>query len=202
MFELNGEYGLDILQRDRLVGFREVRKRTGRPEYSFYLTEHGHESLPKGYDQLLGMIVQELSALTSEDTIGKGGQQILELVFLRLSSGVAQAYKDELDGQSLSRRLAALMGRLGQENFYPEADVANGKLMIRLLNCPFRSVALQNKSVCTFDLELISSLLEVDVEREECIHDGDGGCMYTAIVGDKAERELLPLGAPAGPSPA
>ena len=32
---------LDILQRDRLVTFEEVRKRTGRPEYSFYLTEGG-----------------------------------------------------------------------------------------------------------------------------------------------------------------
>ena len=51
---------LDILQRDRLVGFDEVRKRTGRPEYSFYLTEDGQESLPKDYDRLLAMVVDEI----------------------------------------------------------------------------------------------------------------------------------------------
>ena len=89
---------LDILQRDRLVAFREVRKKTGRPEYSFYLTEDGHEALPKDYDQLLGMIVQEMSSLTREDTSARNGQQILELVFQRLSSAVARSYDERLDG--------------------------------------------------------------------------------------------------------
>ena len=50
------------------------------------------------------------------------------------------------------------------------------------MNCPFRSVALQNKSVCTFDLNLISTMLDLNVEREQCIHDGDTGCTYTAVV--------------------
>ena len=61
--------------------------------------------------------------------------------------------------------------------------MVDGMLRIRLLNCPFRSVALQNKAVCTFDLNLISTMLDLDVEREHCIHDGDSGCMYTAAVG-------------------
>jgi len=32
---------LDILQRDQLVAYNEIRKKTGRPEHSFYLTELG-----------------------------------------------------------------------------------------------------------------------------------------------------------------
>lgn len=82
------------------------------------------------------------------------------------------------------------MGHLGQEHFLPEADVAEGTLRIKLINCPFRSVALQNKAVCTFDLNLISSVLDLDVERAECIHDGDGSCMYTALLGRK-DQQLL-----------
>ena len=35
---------LDILRRDPLVAFEEVRKKTGRPEYSFFLTEDGQEA--------------------------------------------------------------------------------------------------------------------------------------------------------------
>jgi hypothetical protein len=31
----------------------------------------------------------------------------------------------------------------------------------------------------------------MDVEREECIHDGDAGCIYTAQVGVGAEQELV-----------
>ncbi len=181
---------LDILQRDSLVAFQEVRKRTGRPEYSFYLTESGQEALPKGYDQLLGMTVQAISTLTAEDTKSKNGQQVLDLVFGRLAHLLASTYEGDLKGRDLSQRLSALMGHLGQEHFLPEADVAEGTLRIKLINCPFRSVALQNKAVCTFDLNLISSVLDLDVERAECIHDGDGSCMYTAPLGRK-DQQLL-----------
>ena len=171
---------LDILQRDRLVDFREVRKRTGRPEYSFYLTEAGHESLPKEYDQLLGMMVEEISYLEAEHTRAKNGQQILDLVFERMSDRVADGYSEELDGKGMSSRLDTLTRHLEEANFFPDVEVADGRILIRLQNCPFRSVALQNKSVCGFDLNLIGSLLDADVERQECIHDGDNSCMYTA----------------------
>ena len=174
---------LDILQRDQLVAYEQVRKRTGRPEYSFYLTDDGQEALPKDYDRLLGMVVQELSAMTSEDTKQKSGNQLLELVFQRLSDGVAQSYESDLAGKDLTDQLATLVGHLGREDFFPETEMVDGMLRIRLLNCPFRSVALQNKAVCTFDLNLISTMLDLDVEREHCIHDGDSGCMYTAAVG-------------------
>ena len=83
------------------------------------------------------------------------------------------------------------MRHLGEADFYPEADVAAGTLRIRLHNCPFRCVALENDSVCNYDLHLISSMLDLDIQRAECIHDGDSGCMYSASLGDAGQRELL-----------
>ncbi len=185
---------LDILQRDRLVAFAEVKKRTGRPEHSFYLTERGQEVLPKKYDQLLGMLVEEISGLAVQDTDGIDGQGLLELVFRRLSERVAGGYREQLADKDLSSRLGVLVDQLARDDFYPEAEVVEGTLRIRLLNCPFRSVAMQNKAVCSFDLNLISNMLDLDVEREECISDGDGGCMYSAAVGAESERALAFLG--------
>jgi DeoR family suf operon transcriptional repressor len=182
---------LDILQRDRLVSFREIRKKTGRPEHSFYLTEGGQEALPKNYDQLLGMVVNEISDLTPADMTGKSGQELLSLLFLRLSQRVARRFDADLAGKDVGQRLQALMGHLRTEEFFPAASVSNGALRINLHNCPYRTVALQNKAVCAFDLGLISSLLALDVTRQECISDGDAGCMYTAVVGEAAEQEIL-----------
>ena len=34
---------LDILQRDRFVTFQAVRRKQGRPEHAYSLTEEGHE---------------------------------------------------------------------------------------------------------------------------------------------------------------
>ena len=181
---------LDILQRDRLVAFEEVRRRTGRPEYSFFLTEGGHEALPKGYDMLLGMLVDELAGMTEEETTGRNGEQVLEFILRRLSDRVWHRYEDEVADADLEHRLSTLMSVLRQEDFFPEAEVVDGVLQIKLFNCPFRAVAMQNKAVCSFDGNLVSGMLDVGVSREACIHDGDPVCMYTAGL-SAAEAESL-----------
>ena len=181
---------LDILQRDRLVAFGEVRKKTGRPEYSFYLTEDGQEALPKDYDMLLSLLVQELTELTPNDMEGLNGEQLLELVFRRLSDKVCRSYEQDVSGKDLDYRLRTLMKVLTEQDFFPEAEVVDGTFRISLLNCPFRSVALQNKAVCCFDSSLVSAMLDVEVAQEACIREGDTGCMYVAPVGDRDARLL------------
>jgi predicted ArsR family transcriptional regulator len=182
---------LDILQRDQLVSYEEVRKRTGRPEYSFYLTEAGQEALPKNYDRLLGMLVQELSALNAEDTREMNGQQILKFVFKRLADEVATSYEAEFADKDLGQRLAVLTRHLQQNDFSPQAEVSGGDLRILLHNCPFRSVALQNPEVCGFDHNLISSVLGRQFKRSHCINDGDGGCCYTTELAAGEPEQLL-----------
>ncbi|MBM3933795.1 MAG: ArsR family transcriptional regulator [SAR202 cluster bacterium] len=184
---------LDILQRDRLVAFTEVRKKTGRPEYAFYLTEGGQESLPKDYDGMLGAIVQELSALTADETSSRDGEDLLELVFARMGDAAARKHEEILDGKGMGDRLTALTAQLSQDNFFPETDIGpDGSLKISLLNCPFRAVAMRNKAVCDFDRNLIASLLKVPVTREQCISDGHSGCVYSANIAARTKQEVAP----------
>jgi len=173
---------LDILQRDHLVAFDEVHKRTGRPEHSFHLTEQGQESLPKHYDRLLGMLVQEISSLTSNDTKSRDGKQILKLVFERMSEEISSRYKREAVGEDPSQRMESLKRYLEELDYSPEIDLTDGTLRLSIHNCPYRSVALHNRQVCAFDVGLISSLLGVGVLREEWAHEGRDGCVYTAVV--------------------
>ena len=140
--------------------------------------------------QLLNMVIKELSVITTDDTESKNGRQLLDLVFSRLSDRVTETYKDQIDGMTFTHRLATLMSYLTEKDFSPEADISGSTLRIRLLNCPFRSVALHNEAVCSFDLNLISSLLEMDIERQERIHDGDHGCMYTALIDTERQQFL------------
>ena len=184
---------LDILQRDRLVAFVEVRKKTGRPEYSYYLTEDGQEALPKDYDVLLNQVIQELAGLTTDDTLQRDGRQILELVFLRLADKLGSRYEQRVEGRDLEHRLGILMGLLTEQDFSPEASVTDGTLTLTLLNCPFRSLALSNNAVCTLDAHLISSILQRDVERDMCIHDGDSACAYSTPIGGRDAEALAQL---------
>ena len=169
---------LDILQRDHLVGFQEVRKKTGRPEYSFSLTEEGQESLPKSYDLMLKMMVDEMGDLTREDMGGLDGQEVLELVFQRLSVKVGQRFSNGVASEAVNQRVSNLMVTLDAEHFQPEAENVDGKFQIKLMNCPFRSVAMTNTAVCDFDANMISTAMGVDMAHISCISDGEPSCVY------------------------
>ena len=181
---------LDILQRDRFVAFEEVRKKTGRPEYSFFLTEGGQKALPKDYDRLLNQVMQLMTSATAQDIKGMHGSQVLELVFRRMADQVCKENEKLVADQDLKHRLTALMGLLAKEDFSPVAELVDETLQIRLLNCPFHLVALQNKSVCSFDENLISTMLDLKLAREDNVCDGDSSCMYTAHVGNKLPANL------------
>ena len=59
---------LDILERDGLVDHSEVRKPTGRPQYSFHLTdEKGHDSVLKDYSRLLNELVSDIKNIPTSD---------------------------------------------------------------------------------------------------------------------------------------
>ncbi len=185
---------LDILQRDQLVAFEEVRKKTGRPEHSFFLTEGGQEALPKSYDVLLGLMIGELSNLKAGDVDGMDGDSVLELVFERLSGTVWRDHSRDVAGQSLGVRLDALIRVLTEQDFYPSAEVVEDTLRIHLVNCPFRSVALRSKAVCAFDSAVIASMLDIDMTQEMCIHDGANGCVYQGHIGAERAKELAATG--------
>ncbi|MBM3925780.1 MAG: ArsR family transcriptional regulator [SAR202 cluster bacterium] len=170
---------LDVLLRDRLVEYHQVRKSLGRPEYAYTLTEDGQEVLPKHYQDLLSDVLLEMSKLTPEDTMGRDGRALASLVFSRLAEKITQPYQE----QDLEPRLAALLDILAKGDFSPDVERLNGGVRILLHNCPYRSVAQSQESVCFFDESLISNLLKAPVEKEQCIRIGHKSCCYIASLG-------------------
>lgn len=165
---------LDILQRDSLVTYTEIRRGTGRPEHSFTLTEVGHESFPKGYDALLGKVVRELDALSEGDTAGKTGAQVLNMTLVRIGERIAAPSA----GKDRAGAIQSLVETLQDHDFAPEIEDSEDGIRITLMNCPFRSVAMTDSSICAYDTTLISTILGSQVTRERCISRGDKACVY------------------------
>lgn len=168
---------LDILQRDRLVSYVEVRKAAGRPEYSFFLTEAGHESLPKAYDRLLSLLLGEISRLERGALDQKDGGQIMRLLFQRMARRLAQS-SPLSDGTSIEDRLTNLSRVLDEGGFSPEVQQSEESVALVVRNCPFRSVAREMEQVCLFDQEFISALLGIPVSKSQSISQGDPTCCY------------------------
>ena len=164
---------LDILQRDRLVTFSQVRKATGRPEYSFSLTEVGHEALPKGYDVLLMDLVEELGALGADEIGGRSGPQLLNVLLTRIGERVAAEYRS--GGADVVQTLQAI---LDDRSFFPELERREDGLHIRVTNCPFRSVSRSHKVVCGFGKSLITAVVGSPIRQQAGIADGGLDCSY------------------------
>ena len=165
---------LDILQRDRLLTYEEVRHGTGRPEHVFSLTDSGHEELPKSYDALLSELVAELASLPAAETTGRSGEELVEYALGNIARRAVESYVKD-DGTD---PVEALRQLLTDRDFAPELEVTESGIRITLNNCPFRLAAKGNPAICSFDTGLISGVLKSDARREACIRFGDQCCSY------------------------
>ena len=184
---------LDILQRDQLVAFDQVRRKLGRPEFAYRLTEHGHESGYRDYQTLLNLLFQTIKGLDLSELAEKPGkqqgdqpgeqpgEQLLQLLMGQVSERLSTSYAGPKlsSEESLVHRLERVLTDAG---FSPQVSQDNGRVQIRLCNCPFRAAALEEESVCLFDRRLISNILGVEPERQATIRDGDDTCIYVATL--------------------
>lgn len=173
---------LDILRGDRLVSHEQVRRKAGRPEFDYFLTEEGYESGYRDYQKLLTLLLDEVASLVPADLEGKGGEELLQYIIARISEQVSSPYLEP--GQSSQEaRLAKLEKALTDRGFSPEITQEDTQVLIRLCNCPFRASALGQKLVCDFDQKLIADILGVEPVRQYTIHDGENACCYSAPLG-------------------
>ena len=168
---------MDILQRDHFISYEEVKRPTGRPEYSFFLTEAGHEELPKNYGGLLDSLFQEIASLEKQDFDGQDGEGLTGILLSRIAKKVADRAVISPD-DDLAKRASTLAILLEEEQFTPRIEHKDGTIEIELYNCPFRSVALEHDCICAFDSHLISQVLGTSVSLERCVAWGDSSCCY------------------------
>ena len=172
---------LDILQRDRLVSVDQVREKLGRPEYVYFLTDEGHESGYRDYKNLLTLMLNEIEGLSTTDLSNKHGRELLSFLIARIADKMSWPYL-EPSRSTNEARVAKLEQALSDRGFSPEVTREGGNVHIRLCNCPFRSVALCQDSVCLLDHNLIANILGVEPVRESTIHGGHTSCVYVAAM--------------------
>jgi predicted ArsR family transcriptional regulator len=179
---------LDILQRDGLLDFEEKREGAGRPEHVFQLTPKGFETGPREYDRVLIDMINEVADLSVAQLSGKNGSQVVEQVFESMADRIAKMAAVD-DGRSPIDRLTEL---LELRNYEPELATEHGTTRLQLNNCPYRSVALVNPVICSFDARLISSVIGAETLRSECVRDGFGRCLYEIETSSNGTSESVP----------
>ena len=163
---------LDILERDDLVSHTEIRRPADRPRFSFFLTEHGHESVPKDYGRLLGELVSEIRNTPVGGIDGRSGQDVIVDSLTRIGQKRATEYAQ---GRQLVDAVRAAFEAGGYDPIFEKSDAG---MKIRIRNCPYRQIAAKDDIICTVDRSLIQVLFGDNVEHQKEMSEGSNECSY------------------------
>jgi DeoR family suf operon transcriptional repressor len=163
------------LQADGLLAARSVRRGPGRPHLVYTLTAKAHSLFPKQYDQLITLLLRELS--------DRDGPHELEQLLDRISRRLAHEYADRMAGTDVAARLDELR-RLLEQRGVP-AEVPPDGESIHLFACPYHDVAHAHPEVCSMERQMIEYVLGEKLVLEQSIREGSHRCRFSLRLEDR-----------------
>ena len=170
---------LDILARDGYLEVTQVRRQTGRPHYLFSLSEAGEDLFPKHYVRITNRLIEEVVALNRQETAGRSGSELADLVFQKMAQRLAQRIAPHIYGSTLAERVAATTQALAEEGIVFDVEQSDDGYLLVGHGCPCPRVARGQGQVCAHDQRLLSLLLAAEVSYVEPGSVGqEGYCAY------------------------
>ncbi len=167
---------LDILSRDGHVDVKQVRRQTGRPHYLFSLSDAGEDLFPKHYVQITNRLIEEIIALEPDETSGRSGDALADLVFEKMAQRLAERIGPRVQGATIRDRVEAVVDAVLDEGIEFELKEADGGFVLLGHGCPCPRVSERHDQVCAHHGRLLSLLLSAEVTRVPPITMGEEGC--------------------------
>jgi predicted ArsR family transcriptional regulator len=158
------------MENDGLVAPGSTRPSGGRPEQLYVLTEAGREFFPRQYSWFAQLIVDSIKA--------ESGAEGLRRRLSALGAAVARRLRAQHPGLGSRREKIAKLAELMEQMGYNASPAAAGASSIEADNCVFHELARKNPEVCQFDLALLSTFTDSNVEHQECMAKGGNVCRF------------------------
>lgn len=179
--DIAGELGLTemairrhmyTLESEGSVNVISVRQAMGRPLHAYELTAQADELFPKNYHLLALDLLGELA--DDPDTAA-----LIDRMFEGRKKKLLKRYEPRMAGKSLEQKVSELAAIQNAGGYMTEVKAkSDGSYMLFEYNCPIAQVAGKYQQACSCELSLFKSLLDVPVERTECLAKGGGKCSY------------------------
>ena len=169
------------LQAEGTISAEEVRHGVGRPRLVYSLTEKGVERFPTRYLRLTNRLLDQLkSTMTSEQ---------FSHLFSQMANDMTSSYAAQTSKMNLEERLEFIKNLMAEEGFSMEWEKEGDHYHIKEITCPYYLVGQAHPEICVIDQTLISRILEIPVEKIQCVLSGDNRCTFTLpdITSSKAQ---------------
>jgi predicted ArsR family transcriptional regulator len=156
-----------------LIDRVDEKQGRGRPSHQYRLTEKGHQTVGNNLADLAGVLWEEIQLIPDVE--------LKRLVMSRVVNRLAEKYADQFDGKSLSERMVAAAGMLGEREIPSALEHKNGMPVLKLLGCPYPELVDESKSICNMEKQLFEVLLDHSVEVD-CQCGSHGQCCSFQLV--------------------
>jgi predicted ArsR family transcriptional regulator len=163
---------LEILRQEDLIAPPEPMRRTGpgRPQHVYRLASQASDLFPKNYDLLAIEVLREM-----EQTLSL--KQMMAAVE-RIAGRIAEQAGVE-GNVSRATRLQVTLQFLSDLGYLPSTEEDDdGRLLLRIANCPYERVARDRAEPCQIDSRVLSKLLGYEPRRVQEIPRGASHCVY------------------------
>lgn len=171
---------LNALQAEGTIEASSVRRKVGRPYYVYSLSERGQELFPKRYVRLTSRLLDEMKGRLPADVINE--------IFAGVVNNVLEEHRGEFEHLPLEGRLDYLVNLLSEEGFLSTWErTADGYRLVEY-SCPYLSIGNTHGEVCSFDRQLMSSVLQLDVIQDSCMLQGSNCCQFKVVIERSVEE--------------
>jgi predicted ArsR family transcriptional regulator len=162
---------LNALQADGLIEVESVRRKVGRPYYVYSLSQQGQELFPQRYFSLTNRLLDELKTRLPENLVND--------IFTSVVKSLVEEHKGEFVSLAFEDRLNYVIELLADEGFLARWERTAEGYQIIEYSCPYISVGQKHNEICTFDKELMLTVLEVPIQQHSCMLNGDDCCHFS-----------------------
>jgi predicted ArsR family transcriptional regulator len=161
---------INSLLADKLIKAEEERHGVGRPRLVYALTEEGLERFPTRYFRLINRILVHVKDTMTSDQISD--------IFKGIAKDVATDHQNNLKSLKFDEKLSYIEDFMEEEGFVMDWEEKDDQYIIHEVTCPYFHVVQTHPEVCRFDQTLISELLNMPLNKSNCILNGDLRCSY------------------------
>ncbi len=172
---------LDVLRSEGLVSEPMVRHRTqsGRPQHVFALAPKASEYFPTNYEGLAEVLLSEMRACLDDRQVNV----IFEGAVSRL---VSEAPRPVL-GEPVEARAQRAVDFLNEKGYVADWEATPEGILLHTRNCPYHGLADGHPELCSLDLQLMASLMGVQLQRVCHMAQGQASCSYLITSSLKTE---------------
>lgn len=161
---------LNALLADGSIEAQTVRRSVGRPHMTYSLSDAGEELFPKNYFRLSTLLLEEIRERFSPD--------VVRSIFNGVANRIANDNSERFKGLSFEGRLDFLVTLLEEEGFMARWEKNGDDYQLTEFGCPWLSIGETHSEVCSFDKELIHSVLQTRFQQHSCMLKGDSCCTF------------------------